>query len=458
MQQTLRHSRYILPLLIASCLLFAASLTYNTVARAQSNQQVTVGVGITTLTINGQTSPNSFITVLRDTTPIGTTSAGSSGSFSLTITFENGGIYQLSVFGKTPGGDVTDSLSASINVIDHTDTQYFAFLPPTIMVNPTSVTVGDSITLSGETIPNGSLTLTTDDGKTIQAQATSTGAWSSVITASSQGVHSVFGIAYDGLGRQSAQTRNVAYMVNGSVTSQNPPAPITPIGSTPTPAPSIPIITSPQDNQYVNTRNITVTGSAPEGSLVELWQDGRVAGSAYASAENSWSIPVTLSTSRTVLQARTCHFGVCSDFSPSVHVSFSAGLTPGSLFSILEIPTDSLSSPIGRELRLPLLIEHGKAPFNVLVDWGDHSTDRKTFAHIGEFVLLHEYAEPGLYNGTITVEDANNTKDIHRFAVRINDKSLMSDPEVRTSLIAFAVIGSAVAAFMLRQAYIRRKR
>lgn len=240
------------------------------------------------------------------------------------MTFESGGINQLSIFATTPGGSVTDPLIATINVVEHQDTVFYAFLPPTIALDSSQVMAGQRVRASGETKPGGTVVVTTDTGLLSQTTADTSGKWSVTVQTASPGLHSLFAVAHDSFGQQSAPTRNVSYMVKSSGLVPVPSFPTSPIHPIPPPAPQTPIITSPQNNQYLNTRTVAVKGSADNDSLVEVWVGNDIVGTAYASAAGAWQLSFTAAAPRTALRARSCLNQVCSDFSPAVTVYMSS--------------------------------------------------------------------------------------------------------------------------------------
>lgn len=456
MQQTSRHFAFLLPLIIAGSIIML-SLALSNIAWAQSSQQVTVGVGETTLTINGQTSPGTFVTVLKNNTPIGSASADGSGEFSLTMNFESGGINQLSIFGTTPDGAATDPLIASINVVQQQNTVFYAFLPPSTSLESSQVMAGQSVRAFGETMPNGTVVVTTDTGLVSQATADSAGKWEVAFSAPSPGLHSLFAVAHDGFGQQSAPTRNLLFMVKSNEVAPTPPFPISPIRPIPKPTPSTPIITSPQNNQYLNTRTVVVKGSADKDNLIEVWIGNKIVGSAYASENGTWQLSFSATTPHTVLRSRACLNGVCSDFSPTVNIYLSTSLLRGTLFTLLDVPEYNFTLPIGEQLALPLLIDKGKPPYDVTVDWGDNMTDSKTYPAAGRYTLVHTYETPGLYSGFVTVEDSNKVKDVHYFAVRVTRPS---SPRIDTPLewLMLGVVGLLTIQVLVSCASMLRRR
>jgi thermitase len=60
-----------------------------------------------------------------------------------------------------------------------------------------------------------------------------------------------------------------------------------------TTAPDAPIIDSPADDSYINSGDITVSGTAESGSTVELFEGDASEGTATADAQGSWSIKLT---------------------------------------------------------------------------------------------------------------------------------------------------------------------
>lgn len=457
MQLTRQYFTLLLPLVLAGMIL-ALSLVLSPVSRAESSQNVTIGVGLTTLTIEGQTSPDTFVTVLQNNTPIGSTSADQDGDFSLVLTFETGGIKQISLFGRTTSGHVTDPLAASINVVDHQDTLYYAFLPPTINLDSPKVASGQNIIVSGETLPGGAVTITADTGQAIQARANQSGQWSATLPTSQPGLYTLFAVAHDDIGQQSAPTRRLSFIIIGSEAVPSPRAPVGILRPALVTAPMVPIITSPQDNQYLNKHTVMAEGIAERDSLVEVWESNRIIGSTYASTTGTWQMSLSLTAPHSVLRARSCRSGICSNFSLPVNVYFSATPSAGSFYSALETSSYSLSGFVGQQINLTLLIENGTAPYRVKINWGDGSTEDQSYATAGRYTLSHAYQSPGRYNGTVTAADSNKVQNIHHFAVRIRERPLSARLGKAAALLGLAVIALLIFRFFIPHLAPRLKR
>ena len=153
---------------------------------------------------------------------------------------------------------------------------------------------------------------------------------------------------------------------------------------------------------------------------------------------------VSIDGSQSTLQARACRLGLCSALSPSVTVYFSSGtISSGSLLTILDVPEYNFTAPSGDKIILPILIEKGKAPFELTVDWGDDTVQNITYDALGRYTLAHSYASPGLFNGFVKVVDKTGAVNVHHFAVEIvhpEENSLLDTNEERIVLLIIALI------------------
>lgn len=135
--------------------------------------------------INGYAFPNSTVVALVDGIAAETDSADSSGKYSITINDIARGVYNFGVYAIdknavrsgtfTTTFTVTGSRSSSLSNIN---------VMPSILVEPDPVNIGDTLTVTGYTIPNATVTIenqnesTSASLKTFSASSDSAGKWS----------------------------------------------------------------------------------------------------------------------------------------------------------------------------------------------------------------------------------------------------------------------------------------
>lgn len=137
-----------------------------------------------TVTFSGYAYPNAGISILRDSIQVATGTANASGVFSIVVTSDPG-TYTFSVVGtdsqstQSPLLHIALSLSSGA-VINASN----LFLGPTITQSATSVEEGQTITFSGYSLPNSTVTLTVNSPQTIHLAATanSAGFWSETVS------------------------------------------------------------------------------------------------------------------------------------------------------------------------------------------------------------------------------------------------------------------------------------
>lgn len=150
--------------------------------------------------ITGYAFPGSQVTVLVDGVRAETTTAGSSGSYSVTLEEIARGVYTFGVYAVDDNGTRSSTFSTSFTVTGSRQSKLSNInVMPSILVEPDPVDVGQTVTISGFSIPNAVITLENQkDGTSVSLKEFTTtsdggGEWSIDIETSgfSQGTYKV---------------------------------------------------------------------------------------------------------------------------------------------------------------------------------------------------------------------------------------------------------------------------
>ena len=175
-------------------------------------------------------------------------------------------------------------------------------------------------------------------------------------------------------------------------------------GVVPGPRPSSPAtITSPSNGQSFQTNPVTVSGTCPSKSLVEVYSNGILIGSAICGSDRHFTMQVSLvigSNALTALPYNTNN--EAGPTSPTVNLTLVA--PPGGPGFSTELLLQSINyyrgSEPGQEVTWPITIVGGVAPYAVNFDWGDGTSDLITRTTAGPFTLTHIYKKAGGYLGS----------------------------------------------------------
>jgi len=127
---------------------------FNQTVSAQSNVNVTLQVGDTTITLSGQTSPGATVSIMENNVIVGTTTADSAGNFSKILDSQTGGIHNFSIFATDLNSTNTSFTNVSMNATEFANTLVSnIILPGTMYSDKTTVEPGENIVLSGYTTP-----------------------------------------------------------------------------------------------------------------------------------------------------------------------------------------------------------------------------------------------------------------------------------------------------------------
>ncbi len=227
-------------------------------------------------TITGTAEANSSVNVSIDGSSVGTTTANSSGiwSLALSVSIAAG---QHQVFATAT--DAASNTSAQSN----TNTFTVDVTPPSAPVVSApahnSFINTASPTITGTAEANSSVNVSIDGSSVGITTADGSGNWSFAVSSSlSAGPHQVFATATDAASNTSAQSNTNTFTVD-----------VTP--------PSAPVVSAPAHNSFINTASPTITGTAEANSTLTISVDGNVLGTTTADGSGNWSFAVSSSLS-----------------------------------------------------------------------------------------------------------------------------------------------------------------
>ena len=176
-------------------------------------------------------------------------------------------------------------------------------------------------------------------------------------------------------------------------------------------------ITKPVNGQRFATSPVTVAGTCPKNTLVEVFKNKIFAGSIPCSDDGTYSLDVDLLIGKNTLVARVYdNLNQAGPDSNKVVVYYDA-IAPnaGPLTSLdfggaqLLLNTDAVYRGIfpNQEMAMPIDILGGTPPYAINVQWGDSSNKVIPRKNNLTFSATHAYQKPGNYQVSIQGSDAN---------------------------------------------------
>ena len=179
-------------------------------------------------------------------------------------------------------------------------------------------------------------------------------------------------------------------------------------------------IGSPKNNQHFTDTPITVSGTCPTNTLVEIYKNDIFAGSVPCATNGTYSTQVDLLYGQNTLTARVYDsLNQAGPISNSVVVYYDSSAPQTAPISFLNfsgaqllIITDAVYRGTfpGQLLNVPITILGGTAPFAVNVEWGDSSNKVIPRSDNSIFNASHIYQKPGTY--TITIQASDSSKQV----------------------------------------------
>lgn len=188
-------------------------------------------------------------------------------------------------------------------------------------------------------------------------------------------------------------------------------------------------ISSPINNQHFTTSPITVSGTCPNSTLVEIYKNNIFAGSIPCEG-GKYSIDIDLLFGENTLKAQV--YDVLNQAGPesnSVTVFYDANLPKAAPSSFLNftgaqllLNTDAAfrGSFPNQKLNVPITVIGGTPPFAINVQWGDSSNDIVSRGDNTTFNVSHAYKRPGTYKITLQGSDSKQLTAFLTVAAIIN--------------------------------------
>lgn len=215
-------------------------------------------------------------------------------------------------------------------------------------------------------------------------------------------------------------TGGVLALSTFSAQAQSPPPQAESVGLTgemPGPPPEdAATITSPVNQQRFSESPITVEGTCPEDSLVEILKNNIFAGSTLCRDDGTYSLDIDLLIGENNLVARVYNSlnqpGPNSDVVTVFYDAVPPQADPLDPFDFSEgqllLNTDAVyRGTFPKEtLSVPVEIINGTPPFALEVRWGDNNRELIPRENNQPFRISHEYDRPGSYQINLQVTDS----------------------------------------------------
>ncbi|MGH7156869.1 MAG: hypothetical protein ACREGG_02040 [Candidatus Saccharimonadales bacterium] len=226
-------------------------------------------------------------------------------------------------------------------------------------------------------------------------------------------------------------------------------------------------ITSPHDGQHFTSSPVTVSGTCPTDTLVEIYKNNIFAGSTPCDSSNNFSIQIDPLFGQNVLTAEV--YDVLNQAGPvsqpvTIFYDYSLqGAAPTSFLDLsgsqLLLTTDAAfrGSFPNQQLNVPITVIGGTPPFAINVEWGDSTNQVVPTASDSTFNVTHAYTKPGTFKITLQGSDSKHLSVFLTVAAIINGKpDVLASTTTKTGgkgLLflwpVFAIAATALASFWI---------
>jgi hypothetical protein len=197
-----------------------------------------------------------------------------------------------------------------------------------------------------------------------------------------------------------------------------------------TPPKTAATITTPKAGQHFTTSPVTISGTCPTGTLVEIYKNNIFAGSTPCDNSGNYSVQVDLLYGENSLTAQVYDIlNQAGPMSGPITVFYDATPPQTAGLSLLDFSGTQLvlntnavyrGTFPGQLLNVPINVIGGTAPFAVNVEWGDSSNKIIPVSNNSTFNASHIYQKPGSYKVTLQATDSQQQVAFLTTAVIVN--------------------------------------
>ena len=189
-------------------------------------------------------------------------------------------------------------------------------------------------------------------------------------------------------------------------------------GSVPGKVPTVAAtIATPKDQQHFSTSPVTISGTCPANTLVEIFKTNIFAGSTPCNDAGTYSIDIDMLIGKNELIAKVYNSmneaGPDSNMVVSYYDALPSQAGPivplGLSGAQLILNTDAVFRGTfpNQDLNVPIDILGGTAPYAVNIQWGDSTNKVIPRNDNSTFSADHIYSKPGTYQISLQATDAN---------------------------------------------------
>lgn len=124
------------------------------------------GIPLTGATFSGRAYPGSTVTLLKNADVAARTVAGSNASFNISLSGLSAATYVFSLYSEDANGNRSSLYSFTVTLTEGAITNVSGvFIAPTITADKSQVKRGDILTILGQTVPKGTVTITVNSNE-----------------------------------------------------------------------------------------------------------------------------------------------------------------------------------------------------------------------------------------------------------------------------------------------------
>ena len=192
------------------------------------------------------------------------------------------------------------------------------------------------------------------------------------------------------------------------------------------------VISSPTNGQHFIKSPVTISGTCPDNTLVEIYKNNIFAGSTFCTSQNNFSMDIDLLFGKNVLVAQVYDpLNQAGPASNSVTIYYDAALPQAAGLSNLSpdlsgaqllLDTDAVYRGTfpGQSLNVPVSIIGGTPPYALNVEWGDSNNKVIPRSDNLTFNATHTYDKAGTFGITLQATDSKQRTAFLTVAAIVN--------------------------------------